>query len=368
LITIYLTLAAGLLVLVKGADIMISAASRIAKILKVPDFVVGLFIVAMGTSAPEAAIGIFSGIQGTNLLTLGDVMGSSIVNITVILGLTALIFPIEVDSRVPRRELLLSVLIQTVLAIMIVTSGTLSRPESAILLAGMFLFVGYITVKTKQASEREKPDTVFEDDVFEYLEDQEVLVETSEDVPEEVRVAEEVRVPEEIRVAEEVRVPEQAEEEKAESMKKQAVLFLLGLAGLVAGAVLAVNSAVKIAHSLGWSEEFIGLTVIAFGTSLPELVACLVAALKKKEDIAVGNIIGSNILNILFVLGVSGLLHPIRVAGPDIFFDMLAMIGASVLLMVSTYLYGKVSKRTGFVFISYYIIYMAIKVSRYLTP
>ena len=198
----YLTLAVGLLVLVKGADIMISAASKIAKLLKIPAFIVGLFIVAMGTSAPEAAIGIFSGIQGNNLLTLGDVVGSSIVNITVILGLTALIFPIKVDSQVPRRELLLSILIQIVFAIMIFTSYTLSRLEAAILLAGMFLFVGYITSKTKQAARREEPDTPFEDDVFEYIEDQDVLAATAAEVSEEITI--------------------QVEEEKPESMPKQA--------------------------------------------------------------------------------------------------------------------------------------------------
>ncbi|MEL7655962.1 MAG: calcium/sodium antiporter [Bacillota bacterium] len=341
--TTYLLLAVGLLVLVKGADIMISAASKIAKILKVPAFIVGLFIVAIGTSAPEAAIGVFSGIQGANLLTLGDVVGSSIVNITVILGLTALIFPIPVDSQVPRRELLLSILIQIVLTIMIFTSYTLSRLESVILLIGMFLFVSYITSKSVQLSKREKPDTRFEEAVFEYLEDQEVLADASDDASDEETTS--------------------TKEEKSEFMPKQAALFLIGLVGLVMGANLAVDSAVQIAHSLGWSEEFIGLTVVAFGTSLPELVACLIAAIKKEEDIALGNIIGSNIFNILFVLGVSGVLHPITAAGPDIFYDLLIMIGASVLLMVPAYFYGRLSKRTGFVFISYYIIFLAIKLS-----
>lgn len=331
MVTSYLMLAGGLLILVKGADVMVGAASKIAEILKVPPFIVGLFIVAMGTSAPEAAIGIFSGMQGTNLLTLGDVVGSSIVNITVILGLTALIFPIYVDSQVPRRELLLSILIQVILVVMIFTSGVLTRFESGMLLSGMLLFVGYIIFQTKNVSQNELPDTAFEDDVMEYIEDQEILTE-----------------------------PIQV---KSESMPKQALLFILGLAGLVAGANFAVNSAVDIAHSLGWSEEFIGLTVVAFGTSLPELVACLIAALRKEEAIAVGNIIGSNIVNILFVLGVSGLLHPISVEGPDVFFDLSVMIGASILLLVPTYFYGKLSKRTGFIFISCYILYLAVKLS-----
>jgi cation:H+ antiporter len=327
-----------LLILVIGADIMIGAASRLARKLKVPAFIVGLFIVAMGTSAPEAAIGIISGIQGTNLLTLGDVVGSSIINITVILGLTALIIPIKVDSQVPKREIFLSIIIQMALIIMVFTSHTLSRLDSMILLGGMFLFTGYIVLKTKHAYQKAKTDIISEGNVFDHIEDQTVLADAF------VKVSEK-------------------EEKKSGSIPTQVILFFTGLSGLVIGANFAVNSAGKIAYSLGWSQEFIGLTVIAFGTSFPELVTCLVAAIKKEEAIALGNIIGSNIFNILFVLGISGFLHPITVDGNDVFFDLLVMIGASLLLIVPAYFYGKLSKITGFVFISCYIIYLAIKLS-----
>lgn len=339
----YLILALGLLVLIKGADTMINSASRIAAILKVPSFVIGLFIVALGTSAPEAAIGILSGLQGNNTLSLGDVVGSSIVNIAVILGLTAMIFPIPVDSQVPKRVLPLSLFTQILLVIMMFTSYILSRLEASILLAGACLFVGYLTFEVKKMSEKEKPDTAFEGEVFDYIEDEEVLAEALCDIPQEAIVL--------------------PEEKGSESMKKQVPFFIIGLIGLVVGANFVVNSAVEIAHTLGWSEEFIGLTILAFGTSLPELVACLMAAIKKEEEIALGNIVGSNIFNILFVLGASGLLNPISLAGPAFFFDAFMMIGASVLLMVLIAVRGKIFKTAGFILLSYYVIYIAIKLS-----
>lgn len=333
MITQYLILIVGLLILVKGADIMISSASRIAKIINVPSFIIGMFIVAIGTSAPEAAIGIFSGLKGTNLLTLGDVVGSNIINTTVIIGLTSLIFSIKVDSQV-QGKLILSILIQIAFVIMIFTSNTLSRIESVILLVGVFIFLGYLTLKTIQASKQLTPEIIFEGS-----EEQKVL----EDVSKENKG--------------------QAVKDSLKSMPKQTALFFIGLAGLVIGANFVVNSSVEIAHSLGWSEEFIGLTVLAFGTSLPELVACVIAAIKKEEDIALGNIIGSNIFNILFVLGISGLLNPIVIEASNIFFDLLSMIGASILLMVLIYFYRKLSKKAGFLLISYYIIYLSIKLS-----
>lgn len=326
----YLILAIGLLLLLKGADVLVDAASKIAKILKVPAFIVGLLIVAMGTSAPEAAIGVFSGIQGTNIITLGDVIGSSIVNITVVLAITAIIFPLKVDSLVPRRELPLSVLIQVVLIIMLSTSFQLSRIEAAVLLIGMIVFAGYITSKSKQLLKNEKPDTVFENEVFEYIEDLDVL---QEDVV----------------------------VEKRDSILRHIAFFLLGLAGLIGGSNLVVTNAITIAQSLGLSEAFIGLTVVALGTSLPELVTCLIAAIKKESAIAVGNIIGSNIFNVLFVLGVSGILHPVSIT-PDIYFDLAAMLVTSVLLIIPTFFFGRISRRSGFILVSVYVIYLLIKI------
>ena len=327
----YLILGIGLLLLVKGADILVGSASKIAKILKIQTFIIGLFIVAMGTSAPEAAIGVLSGIQGTNLITLGNVVGGNIINIAVVLAITAMVFPLKVDSLVPRREIPISIFIQISLIIMLFTNYMLSRLEAGLLLGGFAVFLGYIISKSKQLADKEKPDTPFEKEIFEYLEDQEVL---SEDKT----------------------------EEKRESMLKLMLLLLLGLTGLIGGATLSVNSAVQIAHSLGLSEQFIGLTIVAFGTSLPELVTCLIAVFRREEGIAIGNIIGSNIFNVLFVLGLSALLHPISIT-PDVFFDVFSMVAVSVLLFIPTFFFGRISRMWGFVFLTAYMLYLAIKLN-----
>lgn len=331
----YLILGIGLLFLIKGADLMVGAASKIARRLHYPPFIIGLFIVSLGTSAPEASIGIFSGIQGANLVTLGDVIGSNIVNITIVIGITAMVLPLKVDSMVTKREMPLSIFIQVALIAMIYTGLLLSRLESMILVLGMLVFIVYIYMKSRQISYNEKPDTEFEDNMYDYIEDQSVLAENGEDI---------------------------TSKDKSEPFPLLFFIFFIGLGGLIGGAALVVNTAVEIARTLGLSEEFIGLTIVAFGTSLPELVTCLIAAVKKEEDIAIGNVLGSNIINILFVLGVSGAIHPIRVDSA-VLFDLFAMLGASVLILVPTYFYGRISKRSGFVFISYYAIYMAWKIS-----
>lgn len=336
---------AGLLILVKGADVLVDSAAGIAKILKVPEFIVGLFIVAMGTSAPEAAIGIFSGIKGTNVITLGDVVGSNIVNIALIIGITASIFSLESESLVPKLEIFISIFTQVCLVVMIYTSYTLSRWEAALLLLGMLLFFGYVVFKTRSVSEDEEPETAIEEEVFDYIESEEVLAEEIEGA-----------------IDEGLKLPsmERGEDEKSESLQKLILLFLIGLAALVLGANLAVNSAVDIAYELGLSKEFVGLTLVAFGTSLPELVTCLVAAFRKEADLAIGNIVGSNIFNVLFILGVSGMIHPISVR-PDVFFDLFFMIFISVLLFAVTLILGRITKKAGFVFVMVYFLYIAIK-------
>lgn len=346
----YFTLGIGLLVLVKGADMLVGSASRIAKLLNVPAFIIGLFIIAIGTSAPEAAIGVFSGIQGTNLVTLGDVIGSSIINILVVIGITAMIFPLEVESTVPRREMPISIFVQVCLIFMIFTTGTLSRLEATVLLTMMFLFSGYVYVKLKKSSEKEKSITGFEKEVFDYVESQQEVL--HEEILEEEGTNE--------ASVKDTKLP--AEEPKSDSVLKLLISLFIGLAGLIGGANLGINSAVKIAQTLGLSEVFIGMTVVAFGTSLPELITSLVAVYKREQDIAVGNIIGSNIFNVLFVLGISGLLHPITVTS-DVFFDLFVMLSASILLFIPTFFFGKISKRTGFIYVAVYIIYLSIKLN-----
>ena len=329
----------GLIILVKGADILVGSSSKLAKRFRVPAFVVGLFIVAIGTSAPEAAVGILSGIQGTNLITLGDVVGSSIVNILVILGITSMIKPLKVDSEVPGKEMPIAILVQLVFSVMILTSGTLSRLESVFLLIGMLVFSGYVFVKSRRGEKDGETATELEEEIYEYTSQQEEVL------YEETELNEVKEAP-----------------KKEESILRLAILVVLGLAGLIIGASMSVNNATAIAKAFGLSETLIGLTVVAFGTSLPELITSLVAVYKKEDDIAVGNILGSNIFNILFVLGISGFLHPIT-AGKDIIFDLAVMLGASVLLFIPSFFRSKISKLTGLLYLICYILFLAVKIS-----
>ena len=328
----YILLAVGLIFVVKGADLLIEGASKIARILRVPAFIVGLFIVALGTSAPEATIGVVSGFQGTNLLTLGDVIGSNIVNIAVVMALTAMAVPLTIDSLVAKRELPISLVVQAVLVLMLITGSSLSRLEGLVLLFGMLVFLGYVVAKSKAILAKEEADTDFEEEVFEYIEDQKVLSTIKG-------------------------------RGRKKDLPKSVVLLLIGLAALIGGANLSVVNAVHIAENLGWSQEFIGITIIAFGTSLPELVTCLMAVYKKEDDIAVGNILGSNIINILLVLGVSSLINPILV-DVVILYDVLVMFFITVVLMIPTLLRGRISRRWGFLMFGIYIVYLAFKISQ----
>jgi len=335
----YLLLVTGLVLLVKGVDWLVDASAQFAQHLGVPAFIIGLTLVALGTSAPEAAIGILSGLKGANQITLGDVIGSSIINISLIIGLTAVIYPLQVDPLVSRREIPLSFLAQLVLAGMLLTGLLLSRSEAMLLLTGMLVFVTYIIYKTNRLLDWNRPEDAEEKQVFDFLQDQEVLsaaVVGFEETEHSVAAVE--------------RIP----------TLRLLLFFLLGLATMVGGAQLVVDNGIAIAHKLGLSEEFIGLTVVAFGTSLPELVTCVVAALRQKSDIAVGNVIGSNIFNILFVLGLSGTIHPI-VAHPNVFIDVAAMLLATLLLSLPAWYKQNISRFTGFTLMAFYFTYMAFK-------
>lgn len=327
----YVFLAVGLVILVKGADILVEGASRIAKILKVPAFIVGLFIVALGTSAPETAIGITTGIQDTNLLTLGTVIGSNIANIALIMGITAMAMPLTIDSLVAKREMPILIGVNVVFIIMLITGNTLTRLEAIILLLGMFVFLGYVVSKTKDILKDEEPDTEFEEDIYEYIEDQKVLSKIKG-------------------------------RSRKKDLPKSIVMLIIGLVALIGGANLAVDNAVIIAKLLGLSQEFIGISIIAFGTSLPELVTCLMAVYKKEDDIAVGNVIGSNIMNILLVIGISGLIRPI-VIDLVILYDVLVMLVLTVILLIPIFFKGRLSRQWGSFLLAFYIIFLAVKIS-----
>lgn len=269
--------------LIKGADIFVDSASQIAAKLKVPLIVIGLTIVAFGTSAPEAAISITSAVQNNAGIAVGNVFGSNIMNILLILGVSAMICKLPVKKTTFRWEIPFVVLITAVMLGLGLWNNDLSRLDGVVLALLFAVFMGYL-IKLSKSGDTSAAD----------------------DVPE---------------------IDENA------SIPKMILLVILGLAMVVLGSDFTVSGATRIAEVIGLDDRVIGLTVVAFGTSLPELVTCIQAARKGKVDIAIGNIIGSNIFNILFVVGISALVSPNPIAFPNSFIvDAVAAIAAAVLL------------------------------------
>ncbi len=274
----------GLAALYYGADWLVKGASRFACALNIKPVVIGLTIVAFGTSTPELVTSVIAGVKHLNDIAMGNVIGSNIANIGLILGLSALVRPLVVDSRLVVREMPIMAGISLLLYFM-GSDGTLSRMEGAVLLTGIVAYTVYVylaALKEPKAVELE-----FEEFVG----------------------------------------------KKKNNISKDLFLIAIGLAALVGGAHFLVHSAVYIAKSVGISELVIGLTVIAVGTSLPELATSMVAAIRKESDISVGNVIGSNIFNILGVLGVAALVSPLQVNPISLRIDMPVMLMFSVFLI-----------------------------------
>lgn len=273
----------GFVMLMKGADWFVEGASHLALRFRIPQIVIGLTIVAFGTSAPEAAISITSALKNSNDLAIGNIIGSNIINVLLILGVVGLITQLKVKKTTYNYEIPFVLMITLLMLILSKWDQSLNRFDGMILLVCFGLFFVYLIYMSK----RQKED------------DQGVMI---------------------------------------HSLAKIVILLLLGIVGILAGSQLTINAAEKIAVALGVSKRIIGLTVVAFGTSLPELVTSLVAACKQNDDLSVGNIIGSNIFNILFILGIS-----VMIKGEIPFNDRFIVDGivAIVALMV---LYGFIDK------------------------
>ncbi len=297
-----LILVVGFVLLVKGADWFVDGAAGVAGKLKVPELVVGLTVVAFGTSAPELSVSITSAIQGAADLTVGNVIGSNIINILLILGLTAVVHEIPVHKNSLRIDLPFLIAVSLLFAVVGYAGRQLGRIDGGVLFALLILYVGFLI---RQAlAERKKA------------------------------IADGVE--------------EEAEEEPKGKIRAWyarmcgrawflIVITIVGLACVIWGSDFVVDSATYIAQTLGIDERIIGLTVVAIGTSLPELVTSVTAARKGKTDIAVGNIIGSNIFNLLCVAGFTSLLFPLEFS-LSFTVDALIALGATVLLAVLSYL------------------------------
>lgn len=302
----------GFLFLVKGADFFVDGSSGIARFFKIPSIVIGLTIVSFGTSLPELAVSLTSALKGINGIALGNVVGSNITNLMLVAGTTAIISPIPVDRNLMKKDFPFSILITAAL-LAISADGILSGcPEQmitrgdAIILLVLFVIFMYSTVNYSLSSSQEEQDN----------------------------------------------------EENASPLWKSILLSVLGLAGVIAGGQLVVKSASAIAAAAGMSDTLIGLTVVAFGTSLPELVTSIIAARKGENDIAVGNVVGSNIFNILFILGLSSLIAPIAVS-QEIITDSLILIGFSAFVWIFAWPKLKVTRPLGIsmilLFAAYYV-------------
>jgi cation:H+ antiporter len=322
----FIYLVIGFVLLIKGADWLVGSASKLAKSFGVSSLIIGLSVVAFGTSAPEATIGIFSGIKHTNAITLGDVIGSSIANIALIIGISALLSPLIVDKSILKKEIPMSFGIQVLFIVLAVIGGVVSRFDGMLLLAFFLLFLYYLWSSAKRSS----ADMIAEEKNMN--QNEAGLDQTTYDN----RINANYRL--------------------------KLVLFLgIGLACLIFGGNMVVDSSVSIAHAFGLSEALIGVTIVALGTSLPELVTCVVAALKKESDIAVGNIIGSNIFNILFVLGMSSTINPIKMSR-GVYWDIAAMLISTLLLFGLAVFRKKVKRSGGVALVGFYILFIAYKV------
>lgn len=277
----------GLIFLIKGADLLVNGASSLAKRFNVSDLAIGLTVVAFGTSAPELVVNVMGAIEGHHEIVFANVIGSNNFNLLVILGITGLITPLIVQSSTVWREIPLS--FGAVILLFMLTndfwlpdSYSLSRIDGIVLLIlfGVFLFYVYKQISSDTVADLEKPAVLSPFKIWSFI--------------------------------------------------------LFGLAGLVIGGNLVVNNAVEIANILGVSEKVIGLTIISAGTSLPELATSVVAALKKNTDIAVGNIIGSNIFNIFLILGISSLVKPIQY-NPSFNSEMYLLAGGTFLLFAGMF-------------------------------
>lgn len=317
-----LAFAGGLVAIIFAANWLVDGASALARKLGISDIVIGLTIVAFGTSAPELTVNIFSAIKGNTDIAIGNILGSNIINIFLILGISAIIFPLKVQSNTKWKEIPFSLLAALVLAIL-VNSGLingvfgaegLSRSGGLILLAFFAVFMVY----TFSIARNNKPEVSVNETVVQGL-----------------------------------------SKEKMIPVWKSLLLVFIGLAGLFLGGKFMVEGAVHLAEMIGLSQKVIGVTIVAIGTSLPELATSVVAALKKKADIAIGNVVGSNIFNVFFILGTTAVIRPLPFA-PGMNFDVFVMMLASFILFLSTVVVGtnKITRSEGIVFVILYISYL----------
>ncbi len=303
----------GLALLVVGAELVVRGASRLALALGISPLIIGLTVVAFSTSAPEFAVSIGSALRGTSGIVVGNVVGSNIANVLLILGIAAIISPMIVSQNLIRLDVPLMIGV-SVIAWLFASDGVIARYEGGLMFAGL---IGYIwfairTSKTENQEVQQEYDQEFGED------------------------------------------PSSARQKWGLNL----LLFGSGLGLLIFGADVLVDAAVGLARTFGVSELVIGLTIIAVGTSLPEVVTSIVAAIRKQADIAVGNVVGSNVFNLLGVLGLTAIIQPVAVNSAALNFDMPVMIATAVACLPVFFVRHLIARWEGIFFLGYYLAYV----------
>ena len=305
----FVLLIVGFVFLIKGSDFFVDGASSIASLLKIPTIIVGLTIVALGTSAPEAAVSITSSLTGSNAMAVSNVIGSNLFNMLMVIGISALLGDLLMEKNVLDKDLPFLVGITLLWAIFIIIGWDITNIEGIILLLIMVAYISFLVYNTRKsggAQEVEKPKL---------------------------------------------------------TLPKSIIFILVGLAGIVLGGDLVVDSASAIAIALGMSETLVGLTIVAIGTSLPELVTSITALKKGENQLVIGNVIGSNIFNILFVLGASSAISAIPLDS-SLLIDVLFMFAVTVLCFIFGKTQEKYDKKEGIILVTLFVVYMAFAILR----
>ena len=310
-------LLAGFVLLIKGADFFVEGAASLAGKLRIPSLVVGLTIVALGTSAPELAVIISASLGGQNSMAVSNVIGSNVFNLLGVLGVCALIIPLGVTKEILRRDYPVSIAVSALFFLMLLfvgATGEITLWEALLLVA---LLIGYIAWTVVSAMKSRK---------------------SAEEAP-----------------------------DKPFVWWKCALFIIVGVAGIIFGGNLVVDHASALGAAIGMSDSLVGLTICAVGTSLPELVTSITACKKGEKDMAIGNVVGSNILNVLCILGVSGVISPISVVGADLS-NTLVDFGVYVVVCVLTYVFcltqKKITRVEGGILTGMYLLYMAYAIVR----
>lgn len=300
----------GFFLLIKGADFLVTGASNIAKRMHIPEIVIGLTIVSIGTSLPELVVSVTSAIKGFQDITIGNVIGSNLANLLLILGLSAFIKPVDIKKSTQDFEIPICLLATLIFAVMCLWKNGITRVEAIILILLFALFIGYTIFITHKTQKKE------------------LNIET---------------------------------EETTEKIGKSILIIILGIIALKLGGDLTVNNATNVARILGLSEKIISITILAIGTSLPELVTSVIAAIKGSSDIAIGNIIGSNIFNVLLIVGTSAIVNPI-VYNSIYNVDIMILLFSTLLLSFFPIFppKDKMGRSEGILYMFLYTLYMVI--------